>query len=375
MLQNIWRFLFFKKGDKKLINLTVKKDEILFDRIVLQQVLSKDNSSKILEKLKEYKALYIKNLNDFNSYYYLKDRKGRFNIKYFIRNKILVLDFNFQKFFYNENIGILDGLKVQKVITYLNDFLEGCMALNLNVKDFRVKNLELKKDVLCKNRAEKQMLINTFKKMTRGHFKENFYEDSTFKYNKNNKICVYNKKNELIEHNNYNNLTENEKEYVENLVRVEVALSQKKLQKMLGEKEILFKNILCTNIQKKIFCDYFNNFNFSSKILTENELINKIKELDYSDKKIDNLIKFVGLLNRMSFNRVKMIFKSAYSYLQILKENGLSAYFVDFTEVLFKIIKDKKERVYCNRYSKFKNEYNIYTQINKTVTKVIKLRI
>ena len=143
----------------------------------------------------------------------------------------------------------------------------------------------------------------------------------------------------------------------------------------MGNKEVLFKNILCTNTQKEIFCDYFNSFNFSNNILTKKELIDKIKKLNYSTKKINNLIEFVKVLNKMSFNKVKTIFKSSYSYLQILKENALSAYFVDSTEMLFKLIEDKKEKIYCNRYAKVKTRYNIYTEIDKTVVRILKLRI
>lgn len=333
---------------------------MLFDRIqLLYNIKNEPNEEEIHKKLKE-NGEFTGNVDSFRSYFHIKN--GNFNIKYFYVKKYLILDFNVQKFFYNTNFGEIKEKNVLIVINYLNKYLKDIFSLNVDIRDFKAKSVELKKDIKCKNAEEKQMLINVYKKYDRGHFKgEEEYKTSAFKHNKSNKLCIYDKKSELIAHNNYNKLTYEEKKAVENVVRIEVQLSQKKLCKMMKRDIVLFSNILCLETQEKLFSDFYKNLNFEALILSKTGLINKIKDLGFSNKKTKNLIFFVEALNRFDFKKVKEMFSSAYKYLKIFKDNGVSAYYVDDNEYFMAIINSKK---IDNKTMNFKyvdtSEYNIY---------------
>lgn len=269
------------------------------------------------------------------------------------------------------NIGGVTNREALKVINVINYYIKNNIGIGLDIREWIVYNVELKKDIKYSSSKEKKIIIDTYKKCSRGNMKTGEYKSSYYRFSNNgNKISIYDKEEEVKSHRSWGRVKIEEKAIIHDTVRFEVAFSQKKLRKILDVKDkVLFKNLLNVGIQEKIYNDFFLKMGFKvGEMPTKTALIKDIKNLALGTKKIENLITFVETLNIYTFKKVKELFPSAYTYLKILRDNNLAAYFIDTEKILEEAIKESKVKE-NTFYSSILNGcyevlYNIYYIIN-----------
>lgn len=343
------------------------EEKILMDRIKLKLNLAeiKGDTKEIKRRLEE-NGEYVYKVDVFKNFYVIKKRF--FNIYYYPVKNFLILDFNMQRYFSRINMHNVTNLDALRVIKSLNSYME-TIGIKKDIREWEVFYVEFKKDLKYKDKKTAKMVIQNFKKCTKGNLKTKDYSTSYYRYTKNgNKINAYLKEEEIKAHKH--NITAEELAGVHNVVRTEVAFGIKKLRKTLGLEKVLFKNILCIKEQEKIYNNYFLNLGFYVGFIpTKNNLLNKIKKLNLSETKIKNLIKFDVAINTFTFNKIKKMFPCCYAYLKIFKENGLPVYYVDIEEkeVLEEKIAENKEKtpVIVLKRNIENKIYNIYSLFYK----------
>ena len=337
------------------------KKNVLFDRIKLQlNIANMPNFKKIDEVLRKHAKKYIKKTNNFNSYFYLKF--SCFNLYYFSYKKLIIIDFNIQKFFYNANVGIITEKEVLKAILIINKILRK-IGINSDIRDWVVNSVELKQDIKYKNKLQMNKILETVKKSEFCNMKTKHYSSSYYRHNRGFKVCVYEKEAELKAHSVWSRMDIEEQINAHNTLRFEVEFRQKKLQKMMHLDKVLFKNVLCVNTQHSLFTEFFERKMciFTDKILLKNNLLQKIDRIEIGELQKKNLKDFVLFLNNNCLQVTKKKYKSTtYKYLKILKENGLNPYFVNICASDFKKVTRKK--IIFRAVKKINVvTYNIYT--------------
>lgn len=343
------------------------EEKILIDRIKLKLNLAeiKEDIKEIKRRLKE-NGTYVYKVDVFKNFYMIKKRF--FNIYYYPAKNYIMLDFNMQRYFSRINMHNVANLDALKVIRSLNSYME-TIGVKKDVREWEVFYVEFKKDLKYKDKKTAKMVIENFKKCTKGNLKAGEYNTSYYRYTKNgNKINVYLKEEEVKAHKR--NITAEELTKVHNVVRIEVAFGVKKLRKTLGLEKVLLRNILSTKTQEKLYNNYFLNLGFTVGFIpTKNNLFDKIKQLNLGRKKTENLIKFVEAVNKYSFKKVKEMFPCCYSYLKILKKNGLPVYYLNAEEkevLKGKIAENKEKTPIFVLENNIENKiYNIYSLFNR----------
>lgn len=337
-----------------------------FDRIKLQINLKKEYK---IEKIKEIEQKIIKNgeykyfSNSFKNFYLIK--KSFFNFYYYNKTKILIIDFNICKYFGGINFGEYTEKDTLKVINILNKYINTTFNIDIEIKQWNVNYIELKKDIKYKNEKEKNRILNVYKRCCKkGNLKNYKYETSCYRRNKNTKVCIYDKENELKSRiTTWDKMDEYQKEEVKNTLRFEMAVNGNKLNKIMGF-TTKFKNILCIKTQEKIYNSFFLKMGFEvGKIQTRIALLNRIRDLEMGKIQKKNLIKFIKEINE-NFENAKKRYKSFYVYLKIMKENELSCFYVDDEEFLREIIENNKTAIGISTNINIGNIYNICTVFN-----------
>lgn len=350
------------------------KKKVLFDRIMLKTCI-KTNTKEIEKNIFKEKTNKKISINKFKCCYIIK--KKFFNLYYYPKKKILILDLNMHRYFFSVNIGTISLNESKEIINKVNFYLKNTIKENLNIENWEIIRIELKKDIVYNSKYEKEAILSVFKKCTKGNLRFGNYKNSYYRYTKSRttKINVYDKEEQLKDIASgsiWKKMSLEEKKLVHNAVRFEVEFNQKRLKKILNvNNKVLFKNLLCIETQQKIYDLFFLEMGFIiGKIPTKTQLVNKIKELGYSSKKTKNLINVILILNSNNFSKAKELIPSIYNYLKIFKQNNLPIYFFDEEKLLKEIIKNNKEKtnIIDNIEKTDEPPYNIYYIFNNKLS-------